>query len=208
MTQYMAIATSAFTYRMDEEASTPERWMTYVDWMRSLPDGDAIISFNYDRVVEIVRDREKREISLVKLHGSVPEAKALEGLVKQGRPVDSIKVPGPLKIADLDSQVWKDAAEHLRTATRLVVVGYSFPESDPFGRNFILKHCEARWVIAVLGRDKCTDGPRVAQMFKRMGIDSEDSGQYAQEYLSEGTAKLDKSGRFVHRPKSIDRPRT
>lgn len=202
LSQYMAIATSAFMDRMEGGSDTPEQWLPFLEWMRCLTAEDAVISFNYDRVVEVLRAREKKEdvVQLVKLHGTSPPRDELEALVKQRKPVTTIKVPGPAKAADTNAQEWKDAATLLKQATHLVIMGYSFPESDPYGRQFILRHCETPRVTVVLGRDQCTDGDRVARMFKRVEIsDSTNTELYVQEYLSEGTAKVDDKGRFNHR---------
>lgn len=197
--QYMAIATSAFVVRFQEDRIIPERWLTYMHWIKSLTPDDTIVSFNYDRVVEELRIKSGSFGDPIKLHGTVPTKDALVAIVKEGKRVAEIKVPGPAKALGSDGREWVAAAGVLKECRHLVVIGYSFPESDPFGRHFILQNCEAARVTVVLGRTN-DDGTRVMDMFKRMGIsDSENTGRYAQEYLAEGTAKLDENGRFHHR---------
>jgi adenine/guanine phosphoribosyltransferase-like PRPP-binding protein len=78
-----------------------------------------------------------------------------------------------------------------------VVVGYSFPASDPYARWFILSKSEAKAVDVVVGPDSC--GEAIASMFARfLGTAAVcDTQLRAQEYLAEGTARL-KYGRFNH----------
>jgi hypothetical protein len=72
-----------------------ERWDPYVSWARQLQDDDTVISFNYDRVVEVAATRAgrvvdprlgsesslSRGITLLKLHGSIDWSTDSEGRV-------------------------------------------------------------------------------------------------------------------------------
>jgi hypothetical protein len=183
-------------------ATLPELWNLYADWMSCLTEHDHVVSFNYDRVVEELANRANRphELKITKLHGTVPSPDNLIAKINAGQAVDGISMPGPNKVESAQSTLaaaWKDAEEALSKAERLVVVGYSFPVSDPYARSFVLKHSRANAVEIVLGRGAA--GDELAEMFRRQGVTTVvNTNQYSQVYLAEGTARP-ADGRFRHR---------
>jgi hypothetical protein len=198
-TQFLAIATSHYVPDSDD---LPEAWRPFENWMDTLGPDDTIISFNYDLVVETLKRIKNRACKVIKLHGTTPEPEALMELVRENRPVRSICVPGPSKLAASRDELepyWKTAELALREAQRLVVIGYSFPVSDALSLDFVLRHSEAVRVDIVLGPDtpENPDGARVCGYFTHLRDKVADMNRYAQTYFTEGTARS-RDGKFMH----------
>jgi len=147
------------------------------------------LTFNYDRVVDVLRKKDALAVqfSVNALHGTVPAAAELLELIKNNKPVTQIATPGPSKQTVSSSQVWDAAAGALQNAQRLIVIGYSFPPSDAIARNFVLRHFKGRQVGVVLGDG--TAGDAVCQIFNYIGGSGvENTKHLSQTYLTEGTA--------------------
>lgn len=147
------------------------------------PVGDAIVTFNYDRVVETARDAAKGgcivealphadtsgDVPLFKLHGSVDWQRA-GGSIQSNERADFALVcsddemviasPGPTKsaVATQLQDLWERALLRIRQAEAVVFIGYRFPPSDSQARRKIVAALignESRelWLGTVLGPD-------------------------------------------------------
>jgi hypothetical protein len=124
------------------------------------------------------------------------ETKDLIGSIASGTRIETLFTPGPHKLDATRGPLktdWDAAALALQTATRLIVLGYSFPATDPFPRSFVLRNCENANVSIVVGPNPV--GQAIKSMFERSGKTATDTGLLAQQFLAEGTAKL-LHGRF------------
>lgn len=199
--QFFAIATSYFVDRVRKSQLLPDAWVPYLNWMRSLGSNDSILTFNYDRVVEEVMKRtEITPRSFIKLHGDVPDPDELATLVCQGSPVDTISTPGLKKVDARHGHLaerWQEAAAVLKSADRLIVVGYSFPAADASATELVLRNWTAKRATIVLGRDQA--GNHVTRMFGRLlsSHRTNNTGLLAEQFLMEGSA-LTQDGRFNH----------
>ncbi|MFT5323140.1 MAG: hypothetical protein ACI8P0_000986 [Planctomycetaceae bacterium] len=136
-----------------------ERWTPYKNWAKALTADDAILTFNYDTVLEtlitnghgdlVISDPRLGSITtqttpVFKLHGSVDwkySSKEQERFFYVDEPescmtqtLDSfgMATPGPSKkIATGQLKpLWDRALEYLKEASYVYFVGYRFPESD------------------------------------------------------------------------------
>jgi hypothetical protein len=143
--------------------TSSERWRPYVGWARSLDPADTIITFNYDRVVEMAAQAAKRQLDIVagnqqpregssrllKMHGSVDWRCQKQEYVLVDDPEHAVKCapdeigiasPGPSKLT-LSEQwkgLWQGAERALREADAIVFAGYRFPPTDSFSRERLL----------------------------------------------------------------------
>lgn len=135
----------------DHEEFTP-----YKNWAERLNENDSIITFNYDRVVElaldgrqlVVTDRmgDQQGVRVHKLHGSTNWWLDGQYLKEQaepctdGRHVPLVAIPGRSKMADtaMLASLWEKARQKLAKADEVYIVGYGMPESDAKAREFIL----------------------------------------------------------------------
>src|SRR5258708_581930 len=143
-----------------------EHWDPYRDWARAITFSDAVITFNYDRVLEtagsfaIVLPGEPPGPTVTpvyKLHGSVDWKRERLGdgqdkSFRWSRERDrefalnckgdeiGIATPGPNKrrVSELLRSVWDGALDRLREANVIVFVGYRFPPSDAEAREKLL----------------------------------------------------------------------
>ncbi len=197
--QFVAAATSHYVDRVEHMDKLPEAWEPYRLWADTLSGLDSIISFNYDRVVELLLKRANKALKPMKLHGTVPIS--LYEDIRDKKDISTIATPGPGKMTrmrDSDSEaVWEKAKEALEDAQRLVVIGYSFPASDPVVRSFVLSKSKATKVDIVVGPDEC--GETIGRMFARFLNPAEvrNTRLTAQQFLAEGTARLSVE-RFNH----------
>jgi hypothetical protein len=151
----VAAECSAFLGRADP---TTERWGPYKRWLTSLREQDAIITFNYDTVIETIAraarfDRLVTAIpgkglgtaNFLKLHGSVNWQfdGSKFGVHEDDEfaltcPSDQMVIasPGPNKLAVATrlEELWATAETLLRSATAVVFIGYRFPSSDAASR--------------------------------------------------------------------------
>ncbi len=168
------------------DESKSERWLPYRKWLASLrPDLDTVITFNYDLVMEAAasaielpnrlrivtphdQDFPPGKVTVLKLHGSVDWRKSggqveVEDVLKSKDVDIAIAAPGGSKeeLAGGDFKpLWERAEKALTEADRLIIVGYSFPASDPAAQYRLLNAFSAgntlpqgRSVHIVLGPD-------------------------------------------------------
>jgi hypothetical protein len=141
-----------------------EPWGPYVRWAQLLKASDAIISFNYDRVVEHVMDKVGRKgllnvvlpgtnldasrLTLLKVHGSVDwewdgsraKLNVPEFALGSGGSGLLMGTPGPTKrdITQKLSELWNHAHSFLGKARDIVFLGYRFPPTDSDSRQRLL----------------------------------------------------------------------
>ena len=152
---------------LHEVDTAEERWQPFIDWAGALTDDDTVITFNYDRVIEMCQARRTMVIlpgsdqmgeakaakccPILKLHGSVDWAKPVGtgGAVRREGPTfvisapdDAIAIatPGPTKrkTAQEFRDLWKHAKNALSAADAIVFIGYRFPPSDAEARHELL----------------------------------------------------------------------
>lgn len=144
---------------INEDQVDSYTWGPYRNWGRALTEDDAVITFNYDRVVELTseinvvgpRPPNPRSPNLYKLHGSVAWATGadntpIEAYRAPDPTVDNyfplIGIPGRSKDDLADGQfgeIWKSAGKELLEAEEVNIIGYSLPESDARSRDFLLE---------------------------------------------------------------------
>ena len=210
----LAIECSIFLRGADP---TTERWLPYRLWAPRFSREDTIVTFNYDRVFELLKEKCKAEVAhhevanhyevivpngnadrqigetrdldcapILKLHGSVDwiaadgkiradPAESLLAMPKTGEEI-VLAVPGPNKIGVRDRfgeirLLWKVARDAVQSASRIVFIGYRFPQTDAQSRVEILKAIQEAsangnllkvWIV--LGPDE--KHPDVARMLK------------------------------------------
>jgi hypothetical protein len=143
-----------------------EAWRPYKNWATGLSDGDSIITFNYDRVLEtlgLTAPLPSKELAngqlygkgVYKLHGSVDWAvdrdipantEINESMIvrRSGRDhTPFLATPGPTKFNHTKdegplSSLWSAAAQVLLIADTVVFIGYRFPPSDSHALSSIL----------------------------------------------------------------------
>jgi hypothetical protein len=159
----VAAACCAFLKEADLDE---ERWQPYREWARKTDGSDSVVTFNYDRVLELTKNQfkfvmpgkwqpppEPNVPRVYKLHGSVDwnRAMAADGTItwRPDNPEFSllckadqigIATPGPTKRLSAEelNLVWTGALDRLREANVIVFVGYRFPPSDAEAREKLL----------------------------------------------------------------------
>lgn len=132
-----------------------ERWKPYEHWKENLlQPNDVVLSFNYDRVLEVLDPEEKRlkvilpheqpptdRAAALKLHGSITWERNDEGKYSRHADPDfwisggkriGIASPGPSKETSTEElrKLWDLAMGALKSADAIVLLGYRFPPSD------------------------------------------------------------------------------
>jgi len=142
-----------------------ERWDPYLTWAKAMGTWDSMVTFNYDRVLEVLDAFEvvapnavaaagkTTKAEVFKLHGSVdwqrqgksPNARYVpigdrEFALGCDGPEIGIATPGPTKrVATGELRVlWAEAMTRLKRADAVVFVGYRFPPSDAEARTQLL----------------------------------------------------------------------
>lgn len=148
--------------------AAPERWRPYVRWARRLHEDDTVITFNYDLVPDFLsaladqnldvvlpgdEKRQKGVTPVYKMHGGVNWEKVEDGT---GRPLQKAEkpcfqdekdaymaTPGAAKLemvtgSGLLVPLWEHAKETIENARAIVLIGYSFPPTDAYTREFLL----------------------------------------------------------------------
>ena len=162
---------------------TDEQWKPYEAWAKQLnPEWDAVITFNYDTVLESLGDRfhavlpsEVRKpgsgrVPVFKLHGSSDWIiNASGGIERDGEAVEkgadiAIGAPGRGK-ASLTSTVlkplWAEALSRLGYACGVAIIGYGFPKTDAEARMSLLAALEMNKGGAILRQIELVLGPDV-----------------------------------------------
>jgi hypothetical protein len=156
----LALECSKFLLGADPES---ERWEPFRRWRGILrahqsPDLHTIITFNYDRVLEVLGFRdwvllpdESATLAdhVLKMHGSVDWKRTETGFERQPdehfaatcRPEElAIAPPGPSK-AEMTKKLeplWNLAEQRLKVANAVCFLGYRFPETDATARRRLL----------------------------------------------------------------------
>jgi len=159
----MAAEVTAFLAEADPKL---ERWDPYLTWARSLTKKDTVLTFNYDRVPEILleetgkldiphefhptQQQDPDGATVLKMHGSV-NWRIHEGRIRErDRHVcdvanfDEIAMatPGPRKRRMIQTQpfqaIWSSAQYAVANAGALVIVGYSMPPTDAATKKWLV----------------------------------------------------------------------
>lgn len=189
--------------------SQPEcdRLAPYRYWVSKIREGDTIVSFNYDTLVETASEIEGvfintplpyhkpliDKINLLKLHGSVTWN-------DEGRPIDDEKDRSPRFIATpgaakgsrtkIMANHWHFATNAISSAECVYILGYRFPESDSIALMRLLhpmRDNKSLVVKVVLGIH--TDTPEIIRLRKLLGYHVKGESRleiiplYAQDYL-------------------------
>jgi hypothetical protein len=145
-----------------------ERWQPYVSWAQEIGPSDTIVTFNYDRVLEMLDGQFRiadpgdpeggpRDLPKVfKLHGSVdwrrfrepkeapyvyfPTRRKEWALTCPGDEI-GIATPGPTKKLHAEElgALWTSALRRLELAEVVVFLGYRFPQTDAEAREKLLR---------------------------------------------------------------------
>jgi hypothetical protein len=140
-----------------------ERWQPYVSWAGEAKPTDAIVTFNYDRVLELLDSfgvvdpatgiEHAGKPNVFKMHGSVDwqEQPGLKPRKYMMHPdpenalncpgfMIGLATPGPTKKIATESlaKIWTPGCDKIRSAEVVVFVGYRFPKSDAEARERIL----------------------------------------------------------------------
>lgn len=155
-TAYVTLATDIFVPANAALTKDLENWQPYRRWARHVVDAtDVVISFNYDRVPELASDdrlkantpdlnfQEVHRPWYLKLHGSVTFRNTGSGVVRDdersglamlAESLDvAIGVPGRAKYQRNNTSfrpLWDAATDILKTARRIVFLGFRFPPGD------------------------------------------------------------------------------
>jgi hypothetical protein len=158
--QYLAAVCHEFAPDQ-KEAETAERWFPYRRWGDEVRrHSHAIVTFNYDRVVELVYRNAPalpdpsglpvtEAAPFLKLHGSVDWTYDGSQVTPNGDVYAAISsdqdfalaIPGPSKVemsGGLFSPLWTRAEQAIKDADVIIFVGYRFPESDAVAKQRIL----------------------------------------------------------------------
>jgi hypothetical protein len=154
-----------FTKDLDSET---ERMAPYVSWANMLEPQDVVITFNYDRVPDLVEKREgKPPLSVplpheadqdskgpivLKMHGSVDWRR--KGMAtEKGAPEEvlacgsvrgmAIATPGPTKQEMITGKgpfvdIWKRAEQAIRGSAAIVFCGYRMPPTDARTKQWLI----------------------------------------------------------------------
>lgn len=197
----------------DEVQDELEPWLPYDRWVKSLSDDAAIISFNYDEVVETAFWRNERQLYtpnprfgdrvlsnpghpvLAKLHGSVTFRDTIhpgerDNIANLHHNPPFLAVPGASKADDSMTEfeeMWDFASGALEQAEQISIVGYSCPKSDEMAKAMLLDTISSNAnkppVDLVLG-PRSPDAQRLGALLQAVGVDARDTSMWAEDYLS------------------------
>lgn len=202
--QYVAAAVAHFVpdTLSTREDEVPETWAPYTAWFDALGADHAIVSFNYDRVIEVLAERRRsvcgRDVTLppiLHLHGMVPENREIVASIQTGAAIDGIALPGRLKkdaIVRRLQEPWSAAERLLRDADEIIVVGYSLPRTDTYTRQRIQRVLATRengglTIRTVMGRDNA-DIEHIRRALSMRVVTWHDEASYVEEYFTAVTA--------------------
>jgi hypothetical protein len=159
-----ALAAQCSRFLLNRQPASEETWLAFREWAESLdPSVDAIISFNYDRVLEMLDPKETRfhvlmpsevldstRVPVYKLHGSVDwvvdgqklQRRKPNDTLKSLDPQIAIAPPGRSKsqfVAEHLEPLWTQVEGLLSHAGVVLIVGYGFPKTDSIAKSRILK---------------------------------------------------------------------
>jgi len=159
-----AFAAQCESFFLNRHPTEEEVWSPFVKWVNSLSaTTDAVITFNYDRVLEMLdpagtslqvllpdQTEDGKRVPVYRLHGGVSwelqEGRILHSedplaLLKSPQAQIAIAAPGRAKVQFVGAhfeKLWKRAEEHLSRATTVFFVGYGFPKSDSMALRRVL----------------------------------------------------------------------
>jgi hypothetical protein len=151
---------------LEGRSTNEEKWDPYRSWAEQLGANDTILTFNYDRVLEMLGSIDiippdssglpiaSQRAQVLKLHGSVdwkrvkgPEAVTrfevtndrMFALTCEGEEI-GMATPGPSKreVTEDLGALWSLACKRLHEADAIVFVGYRFPPTDAEARGRLL----------------------------------------------------------------------
>ena len=185
---YVAAACSEFVETSEQEL---EKWLPYKRWGKSLTKNDTVISFNYDRVVELAVGGKLHTFipddfalpdnapCLLKLHGSVDwlvdgdrVQKSTNAWIDIATKEPLIVAPGPAKASVRNGKfkpLWDQAIARLAAADVIVIVGYQFAAGDAYARTTLLNAIDRQQTrrltaCIVLGAERTPEVERVLGM--------------------------------------------
>jgi hypothetical protein len=194
--EYQRIAKRAFAAQIAEFLldihDDDERWRPYKQWCSTLePNRDTIITLNYDLVLEklggtrlsivMPRSANRDKVRVLKLHGSIDwqevdgsiSYSSAERLLASEDSVPLIAAPGRSKTAAVGTTLkplWDMAIKALQQADAIVMLGYSFPQTDAGARMDLLgaiggasPSCFVRRIDIVMGPDTARADTRRVQ---------------------------------------------
>jgi SIR2-like protein len=145
---------------------TAEVWQPYDRWYDLLEAEDTVITFNYDRVLEMLNRRSRKlqfnlvgepwpegqqQTEVLKLHGSVDWRRLKNGgyelvddeefLLTCAESELAVATPGPTKSETTAGfgKLWEQAEKALTQARNVVFLGYRFPPTDAEARGRLLR---------------------------------------------------------------------
>ena len=171
-----ALAAQCSRFLLNRQPESEETWLAFSQWAESLdPSEDAIISFNYDRVLEMLDPKEARfqvlmpsealdsaKVPAYKLHGSVDwvvdqqklQRKNATDTLRSLETQIAIAPPGRSKshfVSEHLEPLWEKAKGLLSHAGAVLIVGYGFPKTDSI----------AKWrILNALKSDQCPERTR------------------------------------------------
>ena len=146
-----------------EDDTTSELWSPYKHWAESLlPRCDTVVSFNYDLVPDRLskfapalqvlvpgEEYSRDKVLVLKLHGSIDwvdrdgvcSRSDFKEICRDPKTAVAIAAPGRSKLDQVQKMfepLWELAEAALKTAKKVVFLGYSFPRTDALARGRIL----------------------------------------------------------------------
>jgi hypothetical protein len=149
-----------------------EKWTPYVTWANTLASTDAVITFNYDKVPDLLAESgaalqipsrvvgslEPGKAVVVKLHGSVNWRVQNDSSIRVSNhhPLDTsvpgdvaIATPGPQKKEHVvDEGIFSTLRAHAEAAIggadAIVIVGYSLPPTDAETKDWLIRQLSNR----------------------------------------------------------------
>lgn len=154
---------------------------------------DTVISFNYDLLVESRikslgfdidygfeggRSGIKKPVKILKLHGSVNWEESSPGVIEVAPDeallsveFDPCIMPPTWQKAPSKAigAVWSQAVEAISAATRIIIIGYSMPETDSYFKHLLMAGlAKNKGIYKVIIVDKLTESGSVDKKFKSL----------------------------------------
>lgn len=191
----------------------PEGWLCYDRWVKSLSEGDVLVTFNYDEVVEQVFLRNRKDLwtpnprkeaipaqlqarqTLLKLHGGVavrdtilypPEPDSIANLERNPA---MLAVPGRSKCDECSTeydQLWDLASSAIRECEAVSIVGYSCPASDEMAKAMLIDSLASNKNKPIVDVVLGNDSQAASRLEALLGSLSQvrNTRLFAQDYLS------------------------
>lgn len=204
---YVGAAISSFVVPTLSEHinEVPEDWASYCAWFDGLDDHHTVLSFNYDRVLELLLDRHRRcshaaPPAIRYLHGVLPTPEDVAELIRKGDPLSGLGFPGRSKkslIVSSFAKSWIDAGDALRQADQIIIVGYSMPRTDAHTSMWLQSTLAKRAATSIkLVMGLRTENPDIARLDRVLSSPSRVSVVSSDLYTEEMLTKSVATGRF------------